>query len=1086
MNLPKLAVSKPTTMLIIFVVLAALGIYTGTQLPIDLMPDMEIPYIAVMTTYTGAGPEEVERSVTRVLESSLSSVTGLKKLTSTSSTGSSVVILELNYGTNLDSAGNEMRDRIDMVKGYLPDDAGTPTIIKMDPSMIPIMTLVLKGKRTPEQLHAYAEDIVQPRLEQVDGIASVSISGGREKSINIDIPRDRLEAYNLTITQIVQMIGAQNSESSGGTISEGETNYTIRTTGQFQSLNDIRNTVISYKAVQENSTSLPQMRSIRLRDIADVYEGYKTPASLAYMDGEPCVILTVQKQSGKNSVQTSDRTRKQLVDITDALPNDVHIEIANDTSDMIRSSINNVTNTLLQGAALAVIIIFVFLRSFKSTLIIGITIPLSLVITLMLMYFCGFTLNLMSLAGLALGVGMLVDNSIVILENIYSYRERGAKATVASVLGCSEMVMAITASTLTTVCVFAPLVMMQSRLGMMGQIFSGLTFTIIFSLMCSLIVAILLVPVLSSKYLKLEKIGAPKTGLLGTIDSAMARFFENMEIGYSQIVRGVLHHKKVVVLTIFLLFAGSIALVVTGTVPFILMPSQGSDEVSVSLELPKGTKLEVTEDLARQIESLARSEINGVKATRISVGSGGGMQAMMGGGGTNSGSVDITLYGYEDRKKFGYDDESKVKNKLRAYFDRYPGATLSFGSSGMNMSGSGGGVDVIIKSDDLGLARTTANRVVAVLQEKAAEYVTEPTSSLEDGLPQVDIIVDRDRMYGFGLNVYSVGNEIRANINGVTAGRYQDAGKEIDIVAGLDEKNLTNLSDLDNIFVNSSSGQRIPLSSFADHRESTSPVSISRENQSRVIHVTGTPQKMLTGTDGKIKALSIGTVQAKVESAIEESIPYDDNVRISYGGDNADFWEYFSIFVVIIIMAVVLVFAVMASQFESFKDPFIVIFCIPLSFIGIVMLHLITGETLSIMTAVGLLILVGIIVNNGIVLVDYTNLLRKRGVPLEDACVDAAKNRLRPILMTTLTTILGMVPMAFFPGDGSEMTQPLGKTILGGLMFGTCMTLFLMPALYAIFNKKNEQKRLRLQESARTNFDAHFRKGDHKLENSNG
>jgi HAE1 family hydrophobic/amphiphilic exporter-1 len=1027
-----------------------------------------------MTTYAGAGPEEVERSVTRVLESSLSSVTGLKELHSTSSTGQSTVFMEMNYGTNLDAAGNEMRDRIDMVRSYLPADAGTPMIIKMDPSMIPIMALVVRGNRTPEQLHQYAEDIIQPRLEQVDGVASVNINGGREKSINIDIPRDRLEAYSLTITQIVQLIGAQNMENSGGTITEGDINYTVRTSGQYQSLDDIRNTVISYKTVQSASSPVPEVRTIRLRDIGDVYEGYKEQSSIAYMDGAPCVMLIVQKQSGKNSVQTSDRTKLQIEEIKQSLPNDVDIVVAMDTTDMIRRSINQVTSTLLQGAALAVIILFIFLRSIKSTLIIGITIPLSLVITLMLMYFCGFTLNLMTLSGLALGVGMLVDNSIVILENIYSYRSRGAKATVASVLGSQEMIMAITASTLTTICVFLPLIMMQSRLGMMGQIFNGLTFTIVFALLCSLGVAVVLVPVLSSKYLRLEAVGAPKKGIFGVIDRAMGRFFDALDNGYAGLVRKVLHIKKVFVPAIILLFVGAIGLVVTGVVPFILMPSSAADSVTVDVKLPKGTRIEITEALCRQIESIAETEVIGVKRTRVNVG-GGGMMGMNSNG-TNGGSVQITLFNQEEIRANGYDDENKVKDKMRAHFNAFPGATLSFGSSGMNMGGGGGssGVDVIIKSDDLNLARDTANEIVALLKDKGTDYVNEPTSSLEDGLPQVDIVVDRDRMYGFGLNVYGVGNEIRANINGLTAGRYQQEGKEIDIVAGLDAKDRTHLDDLTNIFVTSSAGQRIPLANFARYRESTSPVSISRENQSRVIHVTGTPKTFYTGDDGKTVTQSLGIIQSNVERIINENIPYNDSVRITFGGDNAQFFEYIGIFATIIIMAIGLVFAVMASQFESFKDPFIVLFCIPLSFIGIIILHMLTGETLSIMTAVGLLILVGIIVNNGIVLVDYTNLMRKRGLGLEDACVEAAKNRLRPILMTTLTTILGLVPMAFFPGEGSEMTQPIGKTVLGGLSFGTLMTLFLMPCLYMMFNKRNEKKRIKLLTRARENFNAEF------------
>ena len=551
MSLSSKAVAKPTTILIIFIVLTALGLYSTSKLPIDLYPDLEIPYIIVSTSYPNAGPEEVENSITRTLESSLSGITGLKTLVSTSSSGSSMVMLELNYGTNLDSATNEIRDRLDLVKDYLPEDATSPTIIKMDPSMLPIMSLTLTGNRTPEELRQYAEDVVQPRLEQIDGIASANISGGREKAIVIEIPRDRLEAYSLTITQIAQMLGAQNLQSSGGQITQGDINYTISTSGKYSSLDDIRNTVISYKATASDGMSIPELKTIRLRDIANVYEGYKPESSLAYKDGIPCVILSLQKQSGKNSVQSAEKVREALPEILKDLPEDVQLIETMNTTDIIENSIGQVASSAVQGAVLAVIVLFIFLRSLKSTLIIGLTIPISLIITLGIMYFTGNTLNLMTLAGLALGVGMLVDNSIVILENIYSYRERGAKPSVAAVLGSQEMISAITSSTLTTICVFLPLVMFSGSLGMVGQIFSGLTFTIVFSLVCSLAVAIILVPVLASKYLKLNNIaGRRKEGKLAIVDNAMTRFFNAMDNGYAKAVRAVLHHKALFIIFI--------------------------------------------------------------------------------------------------------------------------------------------------------------------------------------------------------------------------------------------------------------------------------------------------------------------------------------------------------------------------------------------------------------------------------------------------------------------------------------------------------------------------------------------------------
>lgn len=1045
MSLSKLAVSKPTTVLIIFVILAALGIYSTTELPIDLLPDMEMPYIAISTTYTNAGPEEVERSVTRPLESSVSSVTGLDTMQSLSSSGSSLILLVLNFGTNLDAATNEIRDKIDLVKGFLPEGAGTPLIIRADPSMLPIMTYALSGNRTPEELRLYAEDVVQPRLEQVDGVASAAISGGREKAIIVDIPRDRLEAYSLTITQIAQMIGAQNVEGAGGTISENDTTYSITTSGEYVSLDDIRNTVISYKASGGGygMGGSPTVHKVLLRDIADVYEGYKPVSSLAYLNGVPCVILSIQKQSGKNSVQAAQAVREQVEEIRAMLPADVKLTEEMNTTDIIEISIDNIVSSVVSGAVLAVLVLLVFLRSIKSTIIIGLTIPISLVITLGVMKFAGFSLNLMTLAGLSLGVGMLVDNSIVILENIYTYRAKGAKPVAAAILGSQEMLMAIMASTLTTICVFLPLIMYSSELGIVGQIFSGLTFTVVFSLLCSLVVAVVLVPVLSSKYLKLENLANRQlTGIIGRVDRAIGRFFERLDNGYARAVRWVLHHKTLVIIVILVLLIFSLAMI--PVVGFIYIPDQASNIISVSLEMPKGTRLEATDAIIRQLENMVTQNVTGIKSTTTSVGG----AAMMGLGGatTNTASLTINLFPLSQRQE-GWDTNEQAIAKIRGMFSRFPGAEFTIGSSAMMSTGSD--VDIVIKSNSMEQLQAAADDIVEALVAYNGNTITEITSSLEDGLPQIDIVIDRNKLQELGLNIYSVSNEIKANMNGATASRYRDGGNEIDILVQLNEDDRSKVLDLDQIFVTNSTGQRIPLSNFASYEDNTSPVTIVRENQMRTIHVTA---KKLDWRQ------SAEEVQQQVVRTIQEHVVLGDDVRITYGGSYEDLQEGLQQFAVIIIMAVILVFAVMASQFESFLDPFIVLFTIPLSIIGIMAIYLVVGSPLNIITAVGALVLVGIVVNNGIVLVDYTNLLRKREYSLEDACVEAARSRLRPILMTTLTTVLGLLPMAFFPGEGSEMTQPIGQTVLGGLTFSTTMTLFLMPILYYIFNHHRERR----------------------------
>src|SRR5574344_1847878 len=545
MTLSERAVNKPTTVLTIFILLCALGTYCMRSLPVDMYPNIDLPYMVVYTTYNNAGPEEVERSVTRTLESSLSGVSGLKKMQSTSSSGSSMIFLEFNYGTNLDEAAIGIRDKIDIVRSYMPDDAGTPVTIRIDPSMIPIQILILNGNRTPEELRKYAEDLIQPRLEQIDGVASAGVNGGREKSITIDIPRDRLEAYSLTITQVAQMIGAQNLQSAGGKITEGETNYSIKTAGMYRSLEDARNTVISYKVAARDGMSAPEVKTIYLRDIADVYEGYKDETTLAYLDGKPSVMIMVQKQSGKNSVQAAHKVREQIKKLKADLPSDVNIIETMNTTDQIENTIREVVSSVIEGALLAIIVLFIFLRSVKSTIIICLTIPISLIITLALMYSRGITLNMISMAGLLLGIGMLVDNSIVVLENIYSYIQRDAKPKVAAILGSQEMVSSIMGSTLTSVCIFLPMLVFQKQLGMMGQMFNDLAYTIIFSLMSSLIVAVALVPVLCSKYV--SKVGGTRNegrGFAYAVNKIFNNFFDKLDQKYSVGVTFVLHHRK--------------------------------------------------------------------------------------------------------------------------------------------------------------------------------------------------------------------------------------------------------------------------------------------------------------------------------------------------------------------------------------------------------------------------------------------------------------------------------------------------------------------------------------------------------------
>jgi Cation/multidrug efflux pump len=1047
MSMVKTVVSRPTTFFIIFALLIGLGFFALVNLPIDLYPEINPPILVVYTSYTGAGPEEVERSISRPLEAVLTGVSSLEKITSTSSKGASMVIMEFTYGTDMSDASNSIRDALERIRNYMPSDADTPMIFKFDPSMIPIMGLtVTSNKRTPEELRELAEDTIVPRIEQTPGVATASVNGGREKIVRVEIPQNRLEAYGLTISQIQQVLAAQNMQTAAGTITERGLSYILTTMGEYTSLEQMRNTVISYKGGGLVNGQIEMPKQIYLRDLANVIDGYRDETSTVYVNGQAAVMLMVQKQSGKNSIQTAKDLRVRLKKIASELPPDIKINEMFNTTDIIENSLNQVTSTAVSGAVLAIIILFIFLRAAKPTIIIGISIPISIIITMMLMYFAHLTLNLMTMAGLVLGIGMLVDNSIVILENIYHYREKGAKLKTAAVIGSSEMIVAITASTITTICVFAPLVMFQGLLEMAGELFAGLAFTVVISLGISLFTAIFLVPILASHYLPLvTRKQKPLTGALAGIDKKMENFFIWLEEKYRNAVRKVLNHKLVVI--IFLLVLLVISILLIPVIGWEFMPQQNDDNVSITATLPMGTPLQETESILKQVQLIVEKEIKGYDKLILRAG-GGGMFGV--GGGSNSGSLRINLPKYKDR----IETANEMKEILRPLVNQIPGVVFSFGSGGMRGMGGNNAVDIILRTENLAKGKELGEKIAEILKENLSDVVTEPQVDLKDGLPQFEIIIDREKMYALGLNTYMVGNEIKAAVDGVRATRYKASGKDYDVILILAEADRNELPKLDNIFINSQMSGRVALSNFVSYKEGTGPLTIRRENQSRVIHVTAAAKP---GT-------KTNTLQKRVEELIKSKVPIEDGVIIEYGGDNTEMIKMFKRFVLICIVAIFLVFGVMASLFESFRDPFIIIFTIPLSLIGIVTIYLITNTIFNVLTAVGLLVLIGVIVNNGIVLVDYTNLLRKRGYSLNDACIEAAGNRLRPILMTTLTTILGLLPMAFFPGEGSEMVAPIGKTVFGGLSFGTLMTLFLMPTVYAVINKRSDARAAKARE----------------------
>ncbi|MCG8452491.1 MAG: efflux RND transporter permease subunit [Spirochaetales bacterium] len=1054
MSIAETVVKRPTTFFILYVLLVGLAAYILPQVPVDLFPEISPPILVVSTTYTGAGPEEVEQSVTRPLESALTNVSNVKAINSTSSEGSSTIILELGWGQDLAEASNEVRDKLEFVKSFLPDDAGTPQIFKFDPSLIPIVQMSVEGNRSADELFNLAQNQIQPRLEQVDGVAVVSLSGGRERAIRVEVSQNRLEAYGLTLTQVSAALAAQNVQIGSGSVYEGNFKYLVETKGEFSSLEDIRNAVITYKGgglnPQTGSTS-GQSRPIRLRDFATVSDDYKDVSSTAYVNGIPGISISLQKQSGTNSVQVADNIIKKLDDIRKILPAGVTLSITYDTTKMIRQSLSSVASSALQGALLAMAILFIFLRSMKSTIIIGLSIPISLLVTIMVMYFSGITLNIMTLAGLTLGIGMIVDSSIVILENIFRYREKGSKPVPAAYLGTREMITAITASILTTVGIFLPLLMFKKELDIIGVLFQDLALTIVISLLASLIVALTLIPVLSSRYLTLytRKQRPIKWKPLAAIDRAMDRAFRGMDDLYKRMLARVLDHKFLTGIIIFLVFALSFFTLepLGGNIGIELAPAQGQDVVQLNLEMPIGTRYEVTEDVLNQLAEIAGDEIQGYQDILVVAGSDGGF---LGGSSTNKGLLYIILPPYEERI-MTYEEMMDV---MRSHFDQFPAA--NFDVQQQNFMGGSSPIDLVLRTEDLDKARKVAQEIRDMMQYEIDEVI-EPQISLTDGLPIASVVLDRDKAYSLGLNIRSVASEISSAVDGSIAGRYRSGGDEMDILVILDEKDRSAIPDLERIFVISPNGERIPVSSIAQVERTAGPVSISREDRSRVVHVTAQTKP----------GVSLNVAEVAVREAMAENLVLDDDIILEYSGDFADFLNYILKFLLVMSVALALVYGIMASLFESLKDPFIIFLSIFMIVPGILFLYSfmnlpVFGITtpLSMFSAVGLLMLIGIAVNNGIVLVDYMNLLRDRGLCIRDAAIEAGGNRLRPILMTSLTTILGMLPLAFGSGEGSELVRPIGQTIVGGMAMSTLITLFLVPLLYARMNRKHDSKRL--------------------------
>jgi HAE1 family hydrophobic/amphiphilic exporter-1 len=1029
MNISEYSVKRPVTIVILFALVVGVSLTLLVNLALDLYPSVNRPVISVFTRFPGAGPADVERNVTERLERSLSSSRGLVNMTSNSQFESSFINLEFAYGTDMDKAVNDAQILLNRLVNSLPDGVQTPVVRRFDMSAAPIMRLVVRGNYPPDQLRIFAEDEIQASIERIEGVAAAEVTGGTTQIVKVEVSLNRLAAFNLTLSDISGSLKGQNVMSSGGNLRRGTHEYQIMTQEELVSIDQIKR--LAVKTVSLAGGQAGRYQIVRVEDVADVSIGYDDNAYRVNVNGQSGVYIQVTSESGSNQINVSDRVQAALADINSSLPQGITLEVLSDNTTMIRSTLSQVYSNAFQGAALAMLILMLFLRNVKATLIIGLSIPISILLTLMSMSVFGFTLNLLTMTGLIMGMGMTLDASIVILENIHSYRQRGAKPEIAAILGSREMLRAIVASSATTLCVFIPLIIYKNDLKEMGLMFSDLIFTVVISLSVSLVVAVTLVPSLSGAILKLNtRVQKPiKTKFLRIIDDKIESFLRTVEKGYRFSLDFCLSHRLLIVLLVVLILAFSV-LQFSGIGMNMYVRMRTDDNVTLNVAMPRGTAVDVTEKVLFDIEDVIKREVQGYRNLVLTASR----------SGNNQGSIQITL----PPPARQIDTPDTIIRKLTPYLNTIPGSRISF-RAGRGM-GNTNPIEIAVSSRDYNMLTAAAQEIQHIIITHLPE-VENPEINLDEGAPQLQIEIDRDRASAFGLSLASIAAEIRTAMDGETATTMSRGNRLINVQVRLRPEDRQGLPNLDAISVISRNGTRVSLSNVARISEGRAPSSIRRERQERVLRITG----------GLEQGIAVTDMQRRLEDTISQYFIPREGVTVRYLGEASEIQSYTGRYILIIATAIFLVFGVMASQFESFVDPLIIFFSIPLLAIGVIWIYKFSGQAMTMFSVVGIVALVGVVVNNGIVLVDYTNTLRARGMKVRQACLEAGERRLRPIFMTSLTTILGMAPIAFFPGTGADTIQPIGKTFVGGLMVSTLMTIFVTPVMYSLLNSRHDK-----------------------------
>lgn len=1002
---------------LIFVAIFILGLFSLRQLPIDLLPDIEMNFLMVVTGYPGASASDVETNVTRPLENTLNTVSNLKNITSQSKENISIVMLEFEYGLDIDVLTNDVRDKLEMVKSTMPDGASTPTILKFSADMIPIVQIAATAKESMPGLYKILDDNVANQLARIDGVGSVSIAGAPEREILVYIDPNRLEAYNLTIESISQSIAVENVNTPLGSIDIGSDTYSMRVNGEFSNPSEL-NTVVVGSYLGKN---------IYLSDVAVIRDAQEERAQESYTNGVQGAVIIVQKQSGANSVDIANKVHAALPGIMANLPSDIQLDVIIDTSDNIKNTINSLVETVMFAFLFVMIVVLFFLGRWRATVIIILTIPLSLVAAFIYLFATGGSLNIISLSSLSVAIGMVVDDAIVVLENITTHIERGSEPKSAAVHATGEVGISVIASTLTIIAVFFPLTLVG---GMAGIMFKQLGWMVCIIMVVSTTSALTFTPMLCSQMLRLDR---KQSKFVKTIYGPIQRFLDNLDVWYAKVLNWCVRHRKT---TLF----GALAFFILSMIPMTQigmenMPASDSSRLSITLEMPVGTRTEITRQIAQQLNDKWMNEIDELMYINFTVGqaSSDNTFASLSSNGTHIATFNIRLVDPADRKRTVFEIADMLRNQL-ADMPEFHKTNVSTSSGAM---GGEQTVDVEIYGYDFDMTDAVAQDLAERMRNITG--YTNVLISREQYQPEYQVDFDREKLALNGLNIATASGFLRNRINGSTASLYREDGEEYTIRVVYAPEFRESIEDIENIIVYNNQGKGIRIKELGSVVERFSPPTIERKNRQRVITVSGT----LSGST--LDKVVADTQKQLAEMDIPSEISYD------ISGSYEDMQETFADLGTLLVIIVLLVFIVMAAQFESLTYPFVIMFSIPFAFSGVVLLLWATGTTLSVMALIGVIMLMGIVVKNGIVLVDYINLYRGRNIGIIKSVVDGGKSRLRPVLMTTLTTILGMLPMAIGTGEGSEMWRPMGITVIGGLTISTILTLVVVPVFYAVF-----------------------------------